>query len=146
MAATGYLNVGLLAFALWKALWMAPTIAPVWFRSCIPSIAFLWPDRSLKAGRDTGPETGLKCRTGRQRCGSRPGTRRRVDALNQINGLVKAKRLGPPFKEVELVEIAPVTPAGFFNFFIERKRVYDLAFEEAVAAFAARGPCPAKVA
>jgi hypothetical protein len=74
------------------------------------------------------------------------GYKAEVDALNQINGLVKAKRLGPPFKEVELIEIAPVTPAGFFNFFIERKRVYDLAFAEAVAAFAARGLYPAKVA
>jgi hypothetical protein len=74
------------------------------------------------------------------------GYKAEVDALHQINGLVKAKRLGAPFKEVELIEIAPVTPAGFFNFFVERKRVYDLAFEEAAVAFAARGLRPAKVA
>jgi len=74
------------------------------------------------------------------------GYKAEVDALHQINGLVKAKRLGPPFKEVELIEIAPATPAGFFNFFVERKRVYDLAFEEAFVAFAARGLRPAKVA
>jgi hypothetical protein len=48
---------------------------------------------------------------------------------------VKAKLLHDPFKEVQLIEIAPPTPAGFFNYFIERKRVYNQAVREAVEAF-----------
>ena len=55
-----------------------------------------------------------------------------VDALNQINGLVKGHHLKEPtkFKYVDLVEIAPKTPAGFFNYFIERKEVYEEACKE----------------
>jgi hypothetical protein len=45
------------------------------------------------------------------------GYKAEVDALNQINGLVKAKLLHDPFKEVQLIEIAPPTPAGFSNYF-----------------------------
>jgi hypothetical protein len=63
------------------------------------------------------------------------GYKAEVDALNQINGLVKAKLLHDPFKVVQLIEIAPPTPAGFFNYFIERKRVYNRAVREAVEAF-----------
>jgi hypothetical protein len=38
-----------------------------------------------------------------------------VDALNQINGLVHAKKLqDSDYREVKLIEIAPETPAGFF--------------------------------
>jgi hypothetical protein len=65
------------------------------------------------------------------------GYKAEVDALSQINGLVAAGHLGPPYKIVELVEIAPETPAGFFHFFIERRSVYKRAYDEALAKFAA---------
>ena len=58
-----------------------------------------------------------------------------VSALHNINGLVSAGHLGPPFKVVDLIEIAPNTPAGFFNYFIERKAIFTRAFEAAVKAF-----------
>ena len=59
-----------------------------------------------------------------------------VDALNQINGLVHDKKLQDPgYKEVKLIEIAPKTPAGFFNYFIERKDIYKRAYELAVEKF-----------
>jgi hypothetical protein len=67
------------------------------------------------------------------------GYKAEVDALNQINGLIAAGHLGAPFKKVELIEIAPDTPAGFFHFFVERKGVYDQAYKEAVEKFAAAG-------
>jgi len=70
------------------------------------------------------------------------GYKAEVDALNQINGLIAAGHLGPPYKKVDLVEIVPDTPAGYFNFFIERKAVYERAHKEAMAKFAALGLGP----
>jgi hypothetical protein len=43
------------------------------------------------------------------------------------------------FKEVDLIEVAPLRPAGFFNYFIERERVFDSAREQAKAKFRSRG-------
>ncbi len=60
------------------------------------------------------------------------GYKAEVDALRQINGLVAAGRLGAPYKQVDLIEIAPPTPVGFFNYFIERRSVYERAFAEAM--------------
>jgi hypothetical protein len=61
-----------------------------------------------------------------------------VDALNQINGLVRANKLQDPnYKEVKLIEIAPKTPAGFFNYFVERKAVYGRAYDLAIEKFTA---------
>jgi hypothetical protein len=42
-------------------------------------------------------------------------------------------------KQVDLIEIAPETPAGFFNYFIERKKVYERASGQAIEKFAALG-------
>jgi hypothetical protein len=67
------------------------------------------------------------------------GYKAEIDTLRQINKLVKAGRLDATYKLVDLVEIVPKTPAGFFHFFIERKTVYKLAYDEAVAKFASRG-------
>jgi hypothetical protein len=62
-----------------------------------------------------------------------------VDALNQINGLVRSGKLQDPnYKEVKLIEIAPETPAGFFNYFIERKIVYKRAYDLAIEKFSDR--------
>ena len=59
-----------------------------------------------------------------------------VDALNQINGLVHTGKLKDDnYKEVKLIEIAPETPAGFFNYFIERKGVYKRAYDLAMEKF-----------
>jgi len=65
------------------------------------------------------------------------GYKAEVDALNQINGLFDKGKLKAPYKKVDLIEIAPKTPAGFFNYFVERKGVYERAYEEAMARFAA---------
>ena len=64
-----------------------------------------------------------------------------VDALNQINGLVKGDHLKEPskFRYVDFVEIAPKTPAGFFNYFIERKEVYEEACKETLKKLRERG-------
>jgi hypothetical protein len=69
------------------------------------------------------------------------GYKAEVDALRQINGLVAQGRLGPPYKQVDLIEIAPPTPVGFFNYFIERRSVYERAYAEAMEKF---GCAPAK--
>jgi hypothetical protein len=47
--------------------------------------------------------------------------------------------LGHPFKHVDLIEIAPERPAGFFNYFIERKKVFKRAHDQAIKAFSAIG-------
>lgn len=68
------------------------------------------------------------------------GYKAEVDALNQINGLVHAKKLqDPDYKEVKLIEIAPETPAGFFNYFIERKAIYKRAYDLAIEKFCGPG-------
>jgi hypothetical protein len=40
---------------------------------------------------------------------------------------------------VELIEIEPETPAGYFHYFVERNQVYDRAFEIAERAFESLG-------
>jgi hypothetical protein len=69
------------------------------------------------------------------------GYKAEVRTLRQINGLVAEGRLGAPYKHVELIEIAPPTPVGFFNYFIERRSVYDRAYAEAMEKF---GGAPAQ--
>jgi hypothetical protein len=57
------------------------------------------------------------------------GYKAELDAMKRINDLIAAGTLTDPnFKRVELVEIEPETPAGYFNFFVERSGVYDKAF------------------
>jgi hypothetical protein len=63
------------------------------------------------------------------------GYRAEVDALQKINALIAQGSLGAPYKLVELVEVAPRTPAGFFHYFIEREAVFRRAYDGAVAAF-----------
>jgi hypothetical protein len=63
------------------------------------------------------------------------GYKAEVSTLRQINGLVAEGRLGAPYKHVELIEIAPPTPVGFFNYFIERRSVYERAYAEAMEKF-----------
>ncbi|CAL75847.1 hypothetical protein; putative signal peptide [Bradyrhizobium sp. ORS 278] len=59
------------------------------------------------------------------------GYKAEVDALKRINDLIAAGVITDPrYKSVELVEIQPETPAGYFNYFVERGEVY----ENAVAA------------
>ena len=67
------------------------------------------------------------------------GYKAEVDTLTQINRLVDSGTLGHPFKHVDLIEIAPERPAGFFNYFVERKKVFKRAHDEAIKAFSAIG-------
>jgi hypothetical protein len=70
------------------------------------------------------------------------GYKAEVDTLLQINGLIDAGHLqGSPFKKVDLVEIAPTRPAGFFNYFIERERVFKAAYTQAKEKFVQYGLC-----
>jgi hypothetical protein len=53
---------------------------------------------------------------------------------------VHAKKLqDPDYKEVKLIEIAPETPAGFFNYFVERKAIYKRAYDLAIEKFCGPG-------
>ena len=64
------------------------------------------------------------------------GYKAEVDALRRINDLIEAGVINDDkFKKVELVEIEPETPAGYFHYFVERNRVYERAFEIAERAF-----------
>jgi hypothetical protein len=63
------------------------------------------------------------------------GYKAEVDTLNQINKLVKQGYLDAPFRHVNLIEVAPDAPAGFFHFFVEREKVYKCAYRKANAAF-----------
>ena len=52
--------------------------------------------------------------------------------MNRINDLIDHGHLkDSKFRKVELIEIEPETPAGYFNYFIEHELVYDRAFAKA---------------
>jgi hypothetical protein len=73
------------------------------------------------------------------------GYKAEVDTLLQINGLIADKHLDPTkFKEVNLIEISPTRPAGYFHYFIERESVFDGAYDKSVAAFEAEKVCQKK--
>ena len=64
------------------------------------------------------------------------GYKAEVDALRRINQLIDRGHIrSDKFKKVALYEVQPRTPAGYFNFFIERDQVYDDAFAQADALF-----------
>lgn len=68
------------------------------------------------------------------------GYKAEVDALRRINDLIDAGVItDKKFKKVELIEIEPETPAGYFHYFVERNEVYDRAFELAERTFASLG-------
>lgn len=56
-----------------------------------------------------------------------------VDAMKRINRLVRRGAFKPDahIKEVRLWEVEPDTPAGYFNYFIERESVFNDAREKA---------------
>jgi hypothetical protein len=68
------------------------------------------------------------------------GYKAEVDALKRINDLIDAGVIADDkFRKVELVEIEPETPAGYFNYFVERGDVYDNAFKASEEKFAYLG-------
>jgi len=68
------------------------------------------------------------------------GYKAEVDALKRINDLIAAGVItDPKFKSVDLVEIQPETPAGYFNYFVERGEVYDNAVGATELKFAELG-------
>jgi hypothetical protein len=68
------------------------------------------------------------------------GYKAEVDALKRINDLIDAGVItDEKFRKVELVEIEPETPAGYFNYFIERTEVYDKALALSEKVFASLG-------
>jgi hypothetical protein len=59
-----------------------------------------------------------------------------IDAMVRINQLVERGKISDPdFRFVELHEVAPETPAGYFNFFVEREGVFEAARLEAEQLF-----------
>jgi len=68
------------------------------------------------------------------------GYKAEVDALKRINDLIDVGVItSEKFRKVELVEIEPETPAGYFNYFVERPDVYDKAFALSEKTFASLG-------
>ena len=64
------------------------------------------------------------------------GYKAEVDALLHINQLIEDGVITDPrFRRVEFHEVAPDTPAGYFNFFVEREPVFRAAYAEADALF-----------
>lgn len=67
------------------------------------------------------------------------GYKAEVDAMKRINTMIEVGDLAEwpasRFKRVHIHEIEPATPAGYFNFFIERSEVYDRAYALADAFF-----------
>ncbi|MGJ5203113.1 hypothetical protein [Bradyrhizobium sp. HKCCYLR20261] len=68
------------------------------------------------------------------------GYKAEVDALKRINDLIEAGVItDSKYKPVELVEIQPETPAGYFNYFVERGEVYEAAVVATELKFAELG-------
>ncbi|WP_315718786.1 MULTISPECIES: hypothetical protein [unclassified Bradyrhizobium] len=68
------------------------------------------------------------------------GYKAEVDALKRINDLIAAGVItDPKYKSVDLVEIQPETPAGYFNYFVERGEVYESAVVATELKFAELG-------
>ena len=65
------------------------------------------------------------------------GYKAEADAMKRINALIQRGAIAPEsgFKEVDLLEVEPTTPAGYFNYFVERDSVYEDARERADALF-----------
>jgi hypothetical protein len=60
------------------------------------------------------------------------GYKAEVDSLKRINQLIDRGIVkDPEFKKVGLYEVEPATPAGYFNYFVERDVVFDNAFAQA---------------
>jgi hypothetical protein len=68
------------------------------------------------------------------------GYKAEVAGLLRINDLIDDKIItDKKFKKVELIEIEPETPAGYFHFFVERNDVYEEALRLAEERFAHLG-------
>ncbi|WP_316224362.1 MULTISPECIES: hypothetical protein [unclassified Bradyrhizobium] len=68
------------------------------------------------------------------------GYKAEVDTLKRINDLIASGALtDPKYKPVELIEIQPATPAGYFNYFVERGEVYENAVQATELKFKEHG-------
>jgi hypothetical protein len=64
------------------------------------------------------------------------GYKAEVDAMKRINSLVDSGAINDPsYKLVDIHEVEPTTPAGYFNYFIERDSVFEDARNKADALF-----------
>ena len=64
------------------------------------------------------------------------GYKAEVDAMKRINSLIDRGAISDPnYKFVHIYEVEPATPAGYFNYFIERDSVYEDARGKADALF-----------
>jgi len=65
------------------------------------------------------------------------GYKAEADAMKRINALIDRGAICPEagLKAVDLLEVEPTTPAGYFNYFIERESVYEDARARADALF-----------
>ena len=64
-----------------------------------------------------------------------------IDAMKRINTLIDMGVIKDPrFNQVEIHEIEPTTPAGYFNYFIEREAVFNCAMKQANELFTEFGP------
>src|SRR5215467_3932531 len=113
--------------------WTAPITAPASSPSCMSSTASLSPVRSPMAGKE--PSNWFEVQDWNYEMWFSV-----VDALKRINDLIDAEVIrNGEFKKVELIEIEPETPAGYFQYFVERNAVYDRAFETSEKVFASLG-------
>ena len=59
------------------------------------------------------------------------GYKAEVEGMKRINDLIFDNKLASDdFGYIDLVEVTPVTPAGYFNYFTEREKVFDDAYAE----------------
>ena len=64
------------------------------------------------------------------------GYKAEVDAMKRINSLIESGAITDrKYKLVDLLEIEPKTPAGYFNYFVERDSVFEDARRKADALF-----------
>jgi hypothetical protein len=64
------------------------------------------------------------------------GYKAEVDAMKRINSLIESGFITDrKYKLVDLLEVEPKTPAGYFNYFVERDSVFEDARRKADTLF-----------
>lgn len=136
--------------ALWLSLYgfdhlpLPHLMDGAYHRACIVSelhmFEHIFVARPLAQGwRDRPPSNWFEVQDWQTEMWFSAGYKAEVDTLNQINKLISAGYLKDPFKPINLIEVKPDAPAGFFHFFVEREKVYDQAYKMAVHKFTKHG-------
>jgi hypothetical protein len=86
--------------------------------------------------RDAWPKSYFDVRDWNTEMWFSVGYKAEVDAMKRVNSLVDSGAINDPsYRLVDIHDVEPTTPAGYFNYFIERGSVFEDARSKADALF-----------